>query len=84
GGAPQVAAAQAVLDELEVTDVTLVGIAKRLEELWIPNDDEPLILPRNSEAMYLLQRIRDEAHRFAINYHRQQRSKRMRSSVLDG
>ena len=84
GGAPQVAAAQAVLDELEVTDVTLVGIAKRLEELWIPDDDEPLILPRNSEAMYLIQRIRDEAHRFAITYHRQQRSKRMRSSVLDG
>nr|WP_120492491.1 excinuclease ABC subunit UvrC [Corynebacterium lactis] len=84
GGAPQVAAAQAVLDELEVTDVALVGIAKRLEELWTPDDDEPVILPRNAEAMYLIQRIRDEAHRFAITYHRQQRSKRMRASVLDG
>ncbi|MEJ6019655.1 excinuclease ABC subunit UvrC [Corynebacterium sp. H113] len=84
GGAPQVAAAQAVLDELGVTDVALVGIAKRLEELWVPDDDEPVILPRNSEAMYLVQRIRDEAHRFAISYHRQQRSKRMTSSVLDG
>src|SRR5699024_881383 len=84
GGAPQVAAAQAVLDELSVTDVTLVGLAKRLEEIWVPGDDEPVILPRNSEAMYLMQRIRDEAHRFAIGYHRQQRSKRMRSSALDG
>ena len=84
GGAPQVAAAQAVLDELEITDVTLVGIAKRLEEIWVPDDDEPIILPRNSESMYLIQRIRDEAHRFAITYHRQQRSKRMRTSVLDG
>lgn len=84
GGAPQVAAAQAVLDELEITDVALVGIAKRLEELWVPGDDEPVILPRNSEAMYLVQRIRDEAHRFAITYHRQQRSKRMRASILDG
>lgn len=84
GGAPQVAAAQAVLDELGITDVTLVGIAKRLEEVWVPGDDEPVILPRNSESMYLVQRIRDEAHRFAITYHRQQRSKRMRASVLDG
>ena len=84
GGAPQVAAAQQVLDDLGVTDVTLVGLAKRLEEIWVPGDDEPVILPRNSEAMYLMQRIRDEAHRFAIGYHRQQRSKRMRSSALDG
>ncbi|MBV7295404.1 excinuclease ABC subunit UvrC [Corynebacterium sp. TAE3-ERU12] len=84
GGAPQVAAAQAVLDELGVTDVALVGLAKRLEEVWVPGDPEPVILPRNSEAMFLLQRLRDEAHRFAITYHRQQRSKRMRASVLDG
>ncbi|WP_448850812.1 excinuclease ABC subunit UvrC [Corynebacterium sp. 335C] len=84
GGAPQVAAAQAVLDELGVDDVTLVGLAKRLEEIWVPGDDEPVILPRGGEAMYLMQRIRDEAHRFAITYHRQQRSKRMRASVLDG
>lgn len=52
--------------------------------MWLPGDDEPVILPRNSEALYLLQQIRDEAHRFAVNYHRQQRSKRMRSSQLDG
>lgn len=84
GGAPQVAAAQAVLDELGVDDVTLVGLAKRLEEIWVPGDDEPVILPRNSEAMFLMQRIRDEAHRFAISFHRQQRGKKMRASVLDG
>lgn len=83
GGAPQVAAAQEVFDELGIVDVTLVGLAKRLEEIWVPGDDEPVILPRNSQALFLLQQIRDEAHRFAINYHRQQRSKRMRSSVLD-
>ena len=83
GGAPQVAAAQEVFDELGIVDVTLVGLAKRLEEIWVPGDDEPVILPRNSQALYLLQQIRDEAHRFAITYHRQQRSKRMRTSVLD-
>lgn len=83
GGAPQVAAAQAVLEELGVVDVALIGIAKRLEEIWLPGDDEPLILPRNSQAMYLVQQIRDEAHRFAITYHRQQRSQRMRASELD-
>ncbi len=84
GGKPQVNAAQAVFDELGVVDVALIGLAKRLEEVWVPYDDEPLILPRNSEGMYLLQQIRDEAHRFAITYHRQQRSKRMRASALDG
>ena len=84
GGKPQVTAAQNVFDELGIIDVTLIGLAKRLEEIWVPDDDEPLILPRNSEGMYLLQQIRDEAHRFAITYHRQQRSKRMRASALDG
>lgn len=83
GGKPQVTAAQAVFDELGIVDVTLIGLAKRLEEVWVPSDDEPVILPRNSEGMYLLQQIRDEAHRFAITYHRQQRSKRMRASALD-
>ncbi|PAT15080.1 excinuclease ABC subunit UvrC [Corynebacterium sp. NML 120412] len=83
GGKPQVDAAQAIFDELGVVDVQLIGLAKRLEEIWVPDDDEPVILPRNSEGMYLLQQIRDEAHRFAITYHRQQRSKRMRSSALD-
>lgn len=84
GGKPQVNAAQAVFDELGIADVTLIGLAKRLEEVWVPDDDEPVILPRNSQGMYLLQQIRDEAHRFAITYHRQQRGKRMRASALDG
>ncbi|KQB85525.1 excinuclease ABC subunit UvrC [Corynebacterium oculi] len=83
GGAPQVAAAQRVFDELGIIDVTLVGLAKRLEELWVPGEEDPVILPRNSQGLYLLQQIRDEAHRFAITYHRQQRSKRMRRSELD-
>ncbi|HEX8303517.1 MAG TPA: excinuclease ABC subunit UvrC [Jatrophihabitans sp.] len=84
GGAPQVAAAQNVLVELGITDVTLVGLAKRLEEVWVPEDDFPVILPRASEALYLLQRVRDEAHRFAITFHRQKRSKSMTESELIG
>lgn len=84
GGAPQVAAAQKVFDELGIIDVMLIGLAKRLEEVWLPGDEDPVILPRNSQALFLLQQIRDEAHRFAITYHRQQRSKRMRVSELDG
>jgi hypothetical protein len=83
GGAPQVAAAQRALDELGVSDVALCGLAKRLEEVWIPRNSDPLILPRTSEGMYLLQRIRDEAHRFAITFHRSRRSKVMLESVLD-
>ena len=84
GGAPQVHAAATVLDELGVTDVAIIGLAKRLEEVWVPGDDEPVILPRNSEALFLLQRVRDEAHRFAITFHRSKRSKRMTASALDG
>jgi excinuclease ABC subunit C len=84
GGAPQVAAAQEVLSELGITDVAVCGLAKRLEEVWLPGEDAPAILPRASEALYLLQRVRDEAHRFAITYHRQKRSTRMTSSALDG
>ncbi len=84
GGAPQAHAAASVLDDLGVTDVAVVGLAKRLEEVWIPGDDEPVILPRNSEALFLLQRVRDEAHRFAITFHRSKRSKRMTASALDG
>jgi len=84
GGAPQVAAARAALDELGVDDVALVGLAKRLEEVWLPGQDDPVILPRTSEGLYLLQRVRDEAHRFAIAYHRQKRSKSMTVSALDG
>jgi excinuclease ABC subunit C len=83
GGAPQVAAAQTVLDELGIDDVALVGLAKRLEEVWLPNDPYPTILPRTSEGLYLLQRVRDEAHRFAITYHREKRSRAMTTSQLD-
>jgi len=84
GGLPQVNAAQAVLDELGIEEVALVGLAKRLEEVWVPRDDHPVILPRTSEGLYLLQRLRDEAHRFAITFHRQRRSKAMTTSQLDG
>jgi excinuclease ABC subunit C len=84
GGAPQVAAAAAALSELGVTEVALCGLAKRLEEVWLPGEDAPVILPRTSEGLYLLQRIRDEAHRFAIAYHRQKRSRAMTASSLDG
>ncbi|WP_414119898.1 excinuclease ABC subunit UvrC [Corynebacterium nuruki] len=83
GGRPQVEAAQAVLDELGVTDVTLVGIAKRLEEIWVPGEEYPVIVPRNSQALYLVQQLRDEAHRFAITFHRSSRGKRMTRSALD-
>ncbi len=83
GGAPQVNAAQAVLDDLGISDVAVIGLAKRLEEVWVPAEPEPLIMPRNSEGLYLLQRVRDEAHRFAIAYHRSKRSKRMTASALD-
>jgi excinuclease ABC subunit C len=84
GGQPQVEAASDVLGELGITDVAVIGLAKRLEEVWLPGDPDPAILPRTSEGLYLLQRVRDEAHRFAITYHRQKRSKRMTASVLDG
>ena len=83
GGAPQVNAAAAVLDELGITDVAVIGLAKRLEEVWVPSEPDPIIMPRNSEGLYLLQRVRDEAHRFAIAYHRSKRSKRMTASALD-
>ena len=77
GGPPQVAAAAEALAELGVIDVAVSGLAKRLEEVWLPGEADPVILPRTSEGLYLLQRVRDEAHRFAITYHRQKRSKRM-------
>ncbi|WP_446215937.1 excinuclease ABC subunit UvrC [Micromonospora sp. IBHARD004] len=83
GGAPQVAAAAQALAELGIDDVALCGLAKRLEEVWLPDDEFPIILPRTSEGLYLLQRVRDEAHRFAITFHRQRRSKRMTESALD-
>ena len=83
GGKPQVNAAAKALRELGITDVALCGLAKRLEEIWLPNNIEPIIFPRHSEALYLLQKIRDEAHRFAINFHRSKRSKVMLESLLD-
>ena len=83
GGGPQANAASDALTELGVTDVAVIGLAKRLEEVWLPAEPDPVILPRTSEALYLLQRVRDEAHRFAISYHRQKRSMRMTSSTLD-
>lgn len=83
GGPPQVAAAQAAMDELGITDVALCGLAKRLEEVWVPQEADPVIFPRTSEALYLLQRVRDEAHRFAITHHRQRRAKAMTGSALD-
>jgi excinuclease ABC subunit C len=83
GGAPQVSAAARALDELGITDIALCGLAKRLEEVWLPHSSDPLIMPRTSEGMYLLQRVRDEAHRFAITFHRSRRSKVMLESILD-
>jgi excinuclease ABC subunit C len=78
-----VAAAQRALDELGIDDVPVCGLAKRLEEVWVPGQEDPVILPRTSEGLYLLQRIRDEAHRFAITHHRSRRSKSMVESLLD-
>ncbi|MGW9549135.1 helix-hairpin-helix domain-containing protein, partial [Streptomyces celluloflavus] len=83
GGAPQVAAARRALDELGIDDVAVCGLAKRLEEVWLPEDDDPVVLPRSSEGLYLLQRVRDEAHRFAITYQRTKRAKRLKASPLD-
>jgi len=83
GGAPQVAAAQRALAELGINDIPVVGLAKRLEEVWVPDEEDPVILPRSSEGLYLLQRVRDEAHRFAITHHRGRRSKSMVESLLD-
>lgn len=83
GGLPQVNSARAALDAAGAEDIAVVGLAKRLEEVWVPGDDFPLVLPRSSDALFLLQRLRDEAHRFAITFHRQRRSKAMTASELD-
>ncbi|WP_300266871.1 excinuclease ABC subunit UvrC, partial [Microbacterium sp.] len=82
GGKPQVEAAARALREAGHTEIGLCGIAKRLEEIWLPGEDYPVILPRTSEALYLLQRLRDEAHRFAIA-HQRKRRKRDISTVLE-
>ena len=84
GGLPQVNAAYAALTAMGIDDIAVVGLAKRLEEVWVPREDFPVILPRTSDGLYLLQRVRDEAHRFAITFHRQRRSKAMTASQLDG
>ncbi len=83
GGAPQVKAAFQALVDLGLTDIAVVGLAKRLEEVWLPDEEDPVILPRTSQGLYLLQRVRDEAHRTAIRYQRQKRSARMTTSALD-
>jgi excinuclease ABC subunit C len=83
GGPPQVAAAQAAMRELGVVDIPVCGLAKRLEEVWLPDQEDPVIFARTSEGLYLLQRVRDEAHRFAITHHRSRRSKTMVESLLD-
>ena len=83
GGQPQVSAAQRALDELGIDDISVCGLAKRREEIWLPQRDDAVILPRSSEGLYLFQRIRDEAHRVAITHHRVRRSKSMTHSVLD-
>jgi excinuclease ABC subunit C len=83
GGPAQVAAAVRALDELGIVDVAVCGLAKRLEEVWLPGEDGPVILPRSSEGLYLLQRVRDEAHRFAITYHRAKRAAALTASELD-
>jgi excinuclease ABC subunit C len=84
GGPTQVAAAQRAFDDLGVTNIALCGLAKRLEEVWLPDASEPVVLPRSSEALYLMQRVRDEAHRFANTHHRERRGRAMTVSVLDG
>jgi excinuclease ABC subunit C len=83
GGPLQADAAARALAELSIDDVAVCGLAKRLEEVWQPGEEYPVILPRSSEGLYLLQRVRDEAHRFAIAYHRAKRSKAATTSALD-
>jgi len=83
GGAPQVNAAQRALDDLGITDIHIVGLAKRLEEIWLPNNPFPTILPRSTEALFLLQRVRDEAHRFAITAQRQKRKSAIATELMN-
>jgi excinuclease ABC subunit C len=83
GGKGQLGAAVHAMEELGIQGVTTVSLAKRMEEVFVPGQPEPLRIPRTSEALYLLQQVRDEAHRFALTYHRLRRGKRMTASVLD-
>jgi excinuclease ABC subunit C len=84
GGRPQLGAAMEALEEAGRTDLAVIGLAKRMEEVYVPGSPDPVVLPRASEALYLLQRVRDEAHRFAIAYHRKLRGRSMTRSALDG
>ena len=85
GGKGQLSASVEVLEELGLMgEIPIVSLAKQFEEVYVPGRSDPIRIPRQSEALYLLQRIRDESHRFAITYHRQLRSKRMTASALDG
>jgi excinuclease ABC subunit C len=84
GGRPQLGAAMEALEEADRGDLPVIGLAKRMEEVYVPGSPDPLVLPRSSEALYLLQRVRDEAHRFAIAYHRKLRGRSMTASALDG
>jgi excinuclease ABC subunit C len=83
GGKGQLSAATHAMDELGVQGVTTISLAKRMEEVFVPDRGDPIRIPRSSEALYLLQQVRDEAHRFALTYHRLRRGKRMTASVLD-
>ena len=83
GGKGQLGVAVRVLEELGLEDIAVASLAKRFEEVYLPGQSEPVRIPRDSEALYLLQQVRDEAHRFAITYHRQLRDKTMTKSVLD-
>jgi excinuclease ABC subunit C len=84
GGRPQLGAAMEALEQAGRTDLPVIGLAKRMEEVYVPGSPDPVVLPRASEALYLLQRVRDEAHRFAIAYHRKLRARSMTRSALDG
>ncbi|HYO61615.1 MAG TPA: helix-hairpin-helix domain-containing protein, partial [Actinomycetota bacterium] len=84
GGKGQLNRAVEVMTELGVEGVTTVSLAKRMEEVFVPGEAEPILIPRGSDALYLLQRIRDEAHRFALTYHQLRRNKKMTQSTLDG
>ena len=83
GGKGQLGVAVRVLEELGLEDISVASLAKRFEEVYVPGQSDPVRIPRDSEALYLLQQVRDEAHRFAITYHRQLRDKKMTKSVLD-
>jgi len=83
GGKGQLGAAVRVIDDLGISGVAVASLAKKFEEVYLPGESEPVRIPRDSEALYLLQQVRDEAHRFAITYHRQLRDKKMTKSVLD-